>query len=422
MIRSLSETDIPRFAQMTDITDRDIQDGAYELTAPAEYERRIPHPDGLLGQRFTGLDFSHASFEDIINNTRRGFISLPVSIVNTNYYHGRCPELADKLGLSDASLKRIIYCSDGIVTEENDTGFHKGEIIAYSSITDSSTGSSPATLSGADAIEWLLDQKGLPTDRIILHSFPILPIRFYIGIAGRNSQSKHPLLSTLGDEYEKLRIRAVRLRRLIELGVPEVVLRNERRILQETADKIIANGASGPITVSWYGNPAMDMADIYDNITSDKALKIYKREDIRNLPELDKDSLYDAVEDFESVYYNSSPEEPLDYSLREDEAAILNNDKEKILHILYPLAAYIADTLFPDTDISRDALIYCALHNYAYLSSYMFEGFENSIIYYIDRCREDQSDSDKYIRGMASAMANRISKYIRTGYRISEHS
>ena len=56
--------------------------------------------------------------------------------------------------------------------------------------------------------------------------------------------------SDLNDLYRRIINRNNRLKRLLELGAPDIIVRNEKRMLQEAVDALIDNGRRGrPVTV-----------------------------------------------------------------------------------------------------------------------------------------------------------------------------
>ena len=60
---------------------------------------------------------------------------------------------------------------------------------------------------------------------------------------------RHPILNDL---YRRIINRNNRLRRLLELGAPDIIVRNEKRMLQEAVDALIDNGRRGrPVTRTW---------------------------------------------------------------------------------------------------------------------------------------------------------------------------
>ncbi len=77
---------------------------------------------------------------------------------------------------------------------------------------------------------------GMKSDWMVLHYLPVLPpdLRPMVQLSGGRFAS-----SDLNDLYRRVINRNNRLRRLIELGAPEIILRNEKRMLQEAVDALI---------------------------------------------------------------------------------------------------------------------------------------------------------------------------------------
>src|SRR5246127_3770832 len=68
--------------------------------------------------------------------------------------------------------------------------------------------------------------------------------------------------SDLNDLYRRVIIRNNRLKRLIEIKAPEVILRNEKRLLQEAVDALFENGARGRVVVGAGNRPLKSLSDI----------------------------------------------------------------------------------------------------------------------------------------------------------------
>ena len=83
---------------------------------------------------------------------------------------------------------------------------------------------------------------GLRPELMILEVLPVLPpdLRPLVPLEGGRFAS-----SDLNELYRRLLNRNIRLKRLMEIGAPEVIIRNEKRMLQESVDALIDNGRRG---------------------------------------------------------------------------------------------------------------------------------------------------------------------------------
>merc|ERR1711879_721414 len=68
--------------------------------------------------------------------------------------------------------------------------------------------------------------------------------------------------SDLNDLYRRVINRNNRLKRLIELGAPEIIIRNEKRMLQEAVDALFDNGRRGRAITGTNGRPLKSLSDM----------------------------------------------------------------------------------------------------------------------------------------------------------------
>ena len=96
-------------------------------------------------------------------------------------------------------------------------------------------------------------QSGNRPEWMILDVIPVIPpeIRPMVQLEGGRFAT-----SDLNDLYRRVINRNSRLRKLIDLGSPDIIIRNEKRMLQEAVDALINNGRRGR-TVTGPGNRAL---------------------------------------------------------------------------------------------------------------------------------------------------------------------
>ncbi|HZY10378.1 MAG TPA: DNA-directed RNA polymerase subunit beta' [Bacteroidota bacterium] len=228
-----------------------------------------------------------------VRRERMGHISLAVPIVHIWYFKSAPSKIGCTLGLSTKDLEKIIYYESYVVIQPGPTGLHRMDLLSEDQYYDVLTSIPEKNQEldnrdekkfiakiGGDAIKDLLQRVEIET----------LAIELRVGIKGENSlQKKQELLkrlrvveafreredrpvnkpswmvldvipvippelrplvpleggrfatSDLNDLYRRVIIRNNRLKRLIEIKAPEVILRNEKRMLQEAVDSLFDN-------------------------------------------------------------------------------------------------------------------------------------------------------------------------------------
>ena len=222
MIQKWFNTNAAAIADMTEMTD--------ELTREWS-EKEIEDLDQLDAP---GLSISH--------------IELPICVLNIHYLYGRTPFLPNILEMDRKTIESIVYCSKYMITDPEDP--------RYGTLIDTPDASA---LTGAAAIEALLKQKGVNTEHIILHCIPVLPYE----LRWADDKRVFPVQFL----YARVFQRARRLRQLIDMQAPEIILRNESRMLQEYTDALISNGSRGLPVSNLYGIVLESLDEVYHCIT-----------------------------------------------------------------------------------------------------------------------------------------------------------
>ena len=228
-----------------------------------------------------------------VRRERMGHISLAVPIVHIWYFRSMPNKIGYVLGLSSKELEKIIYYESYVVIQPGPTGLSVNTLLSeeqYFEVLDSLPASNrdlPETDSkkfiakmGGDAIEALLAQVNIEELAINLRVSALTETssqrkqdalkRLKIVDAFKTSEGKidnrpqwmvmrvvpiippelRPLVpleggrfatSDLNDLYRRVIIRNNRLKRLIDIKAPEVILRNEKRMLQEAVDSLFDN-------------------------------------------------------------------------------------------------------------------------------------------------------------------------------------
>ena len=246
--------------------------------------------------RYKGIVCDRCGVEVTTSKVRRermGHIELAAPIAHIWYFKGIPSRVALLLDVSPRSLEKVIYFAAYIVTDKGTTDLQKCQVINEKEYHEAEEkfgkGSFKAEM-GAEAIQKLLkevdieklseklkkeivkatEQKraklvkrldtvesfrmsGNKPEWMIMNVVPVIPpeLRPMVQLDGGRFAT-----SDLNDLYRRVINRNNRLKRLLELGAPEIIVRNEKRMLQESVDALIDNGRRGrPVTGA--GNRAL---------------------------------------------------------------------------------------------------------------------------------------------------------------------
>ena len=221
-----------------------------------------------------------------VRRERMGHIELAAPVAHIWYFKGIPSRVALLLDISPRELEKVIYFASYIVTDKGTSGLLKCQIINekeyHEAVEKYGKGSFKAEM-GAEAIRKLLSEidieklseklkkelekaseqkkakiakrldtvesfrlSGNKPEWMIMNVIPVLPpeIRPMVQLDGGRFAT-----SDLNDLYRRVINRNNRLKRLLELGAPEIIVRNEKRMLQESVDALIDNGRRGrPVT------------------------------------------------------------------------------------------------------------------------------------------------------------------------------
>ncbi|OGS37206.1 MAG: DNA-directed RNA polymerase subunit beta' [Elusimicrobia bacterium RIFOXYB2_FULL_49_7] len=221
-----------------------------------------------------GVEVTHSR----VRRERMGHIELAVPVAHIWFFRSMPSKIGYVLGMSTLSLERVIYYENYIVLEAGDSGKAYKELLSedeYSELVES--GKSFRAEMGAAAIREILlavDLATLATDLrevvkrdkseqrrleamkrlkiveafrksgnkpewMVLDVLPVIPpdLRPLVPLEGGRFAT-----SDLNDLYRRVVNRNNRLKKLIEVEAPEVILRNEKRMLQEAIDALFDNG------------------------------------------------------------------------------------------------------------------------------------------------------------------------------------
>ena len=217
-----------------------------------------------------------------VRRERMGHIELAAPVTHIWYFRSVPSRIGTLLDLTPKALEQVVYYVNYIVIDPKNTEFVYKQIITDKEYRDAiekyGYGAFEAGM-GAEAIKKLLSQvdlkkeskalkDALPTMKgqrrikaikkldvvesflksgndptwMVLDVLPVLPpdLRPMVPLDGGRYAS-----SDLNDLYRRVINRNNRLKKLMELGAPEVIIRNEKRMLQEAVDNLIDNGKRG---------------------------------------------------------------------------------------------------------------------------------------------------------------------------------
>src|SRR5499426_432027 len=235
-----------------------------------------------------------------VRRERLGHIELAVPVSHIWFFKGVPSRIGHLLDMSIRDLERILYYESYVVIEPGKTGFKKREIIAedqFNEVMDEQPDSGLKAKMGAEAIRDLLgelDLEELSTDLraqakmetsvqrkkellkrlriveafrhsgnrpewMILECIPVLPpdLRPLVPLEGGRFAT-----SDLNDLYRRVINRNNRLKKLIDIKAPEVILRNEKRMLQEAVDALFDNGRRSRAVRGQGNRPLKSLSDM----------------------------------------------------------------------------------------------------------------------------------------------------------------
>ena len=221
-----------------------------------------------------------------VRRERMGHIELAAPVAHIWYLRGIPSRMSLLLNIPPKQLEEVVYFVCWVVTDPGDTGLAYKQILRENEVRHLTAQYGPGSFvaqTGAEAVKTLLEQvdvqqeydgimkeletasgekrkkliKRLDTVEAFLHSdnkpewmvlttLPVIPpdLRPMLQLDGGRFAT-----SDLNDLYRRVITRNNRLKKLLELGTPAIIVQNEKRMLQEAVDALIDNGRrSKPIT------------------------------------------------------------------------------------------------------------------------------------------------------------------------------
>ncbi|MBO4862745.1 MAG: DNA-directed RNA polymerase subunit beta' [Eubacterium sp.] len=234
--------------------------------------------------RFKGIVCDRCGVEVTKSSVRRermGHIELGCPVSHIWYFKGIPSRMGLLLDLSPRELERVLYFSAYIVTDPGNTDLHEKDILSEQEYRTklNEYGEEFKVGMGAEAVKELLKKVDLEAEAVSLREelenatgqkkTKIIK-KLDVVEAFRNSGNKpewmvmdvvpvippdlRPMVqldggrfatSDLNDLYRRIINRNNRLKRLLEISAPDIIVRNEKRMLQEAVDSLIDNGRHG---------------------------------------------------------------------------------------------------------------------------------------------------------------------------------
>ncbi len=295
--------------------------GIVERPETINYRTQKPERDGLFCERifgpqkdwecacgkykrirFKGKICERCGVEVTRNKVRRermGHIELAAPVSHIWYFKGTPSRIGQVLDISPKRLEEVLYFTKYIVTDPGNTVLSKGELLSekeYSDMRERYDDGFKASM-GAEAIKELLmeidldkladelkeelegtqqgqkrlkllkrldvieafRQSGNRPEWMILDVIPVIPpdIRPMVLLDGGRFAT-----SDLNDLYRRVINRNNRLKKMLELKAPDIIIRNEKRMLQEAVDALIDNGRHGRAVTGPSNRPLKSLSDM----------------------------------------------------------------------------------------------------------------------------------------------------------------
>ena len=242
-----------------------------------------------------GVEITKAS----VRRERMGHIELAAPVSHIWYFKGIPSRMGLILDLSPRVLERVLYFASYIVLDPGETPLEYKQILTEQEYEEAENAYGKGSFKvgmGAEAIQQLLKEidlekeytelktelktstgqkrariikrlevveafreSGNKPEWMIMTVIPVIPpdLRPMVQLDGGRFAT-----SDLNDLYRRIINRNNRLRRLLELGAPDIIVRNEKRMLQEAVDGLIDNGRRGRAVTGPGNRPLKSLSDM----------------------------------------------------------------------------------------------------------------------------------------------------------------
>ncbi len=259
--------------------------------------KRVRHR-GIICER-CGVEVTEAK----VRRVRMGHIDLAAPVSHIWFLKGIPSYLGLIMNMSLKDLEQVIYFNAYIVLDPGDTELKPNQLLTdeeYDRILEDNEEAQFEVGIGAEAIQKILQKMDLTELRdevtadvasakgssqkrakllkrlrlieallgsktnpswMVMDSLPVIPpdLRPMVQLDGGRFAT-----SDLNDLYRRVINRNNRLRRLLDMGAPEMIVRNEKRMLQEAVDALIDNGRRGRTVVGPNNRPLKSLSNIIE--------------------------------------------------------------------------------------------------------------------------------------------------------------
>jgi DNA-directed RNA polymerase subunit beta' len=234
-----------------------------------------------------------------VRRKRMGHINLAAPVAHIWFFKAMPSRLGNLLGMKVSNLERVIYFQDYIVVDPGDTPLEEHQLLTEEEYRQSRAkyGSEFDADMGAEAVKKILRRLDLPKlsqelreellstrskqrmkdiikrlrtvemlrdssnnpEWVILDVIPVIPpdLRPLVLLDSGNFAT-----SDLNDLYRRLINRNNRLKKLLDLNAPEVIIRNEKRMLQQSVDALFDNGRCRRPVLGSSNRPLKSLTDM----------------------------------------------------------------------------------------------------------------------------------------------------------------
>jgi DNA-directed RNA polymerase subunit beta' len=235
-----------------------------------------------------------------VRRERLGHINLATPVAHIWFLKSLPSRIGNMLDISLKDLEKVLYCESYIVIDPKETGLSKGELLSeerYMQLLDEYGDDKFSAGMGGEAVLEMLKsvdvhtlseqlrqemrsatseakrkkivkrlkvteafrESGNRPEWMMLTVIPVLPpdLRPLVPLDGGRFAT-----SDLNDLYRRVINRNNRLKRLLELNAPEIIIRNERRMLQEAVDALFDNGRRGKTITGPNKRPLKSLSDM----------------------------------------------------------------------------------------------------------------------------------------------------------------
>jgi len=285
------------------------------------YRTYRPEKDGLFCERIFGPErdyecacgkYKGTKFKGIIcdrcgvkvthsrvRRKRMGHINLAAPIVHIWFFKAMPSRLGNLMGMKTTDLEKIVYFQDYVVVDPGDTPLKEREVLTEDQHRDALAehGNKFKALMGAEAVKELLQRldldelnlklrkdmgetrskqkikdlskrlkiveqirhSGNKAEWMVMDVIPVIPpdLRPLVLLESGNFAT-----SDLNDLYRRIINRNNRLKKLMDLNAPEVIIRNEKRMLQQSVDALFDNGRCRRPVLGSSNRPLKSLTDM----------------------------------------------------------------------------------------------------------------------------------------------------------------